>query len=392
MSRYLNRREALKHGSAATAAVVVLGTGRRAVAAPAAEIHEIKTISQQPQYYHGWSTVACRRNGQLLLVYSGGREGHVCPFGRVEMMRSDDGGRSWTWPRVLLDSATDDRDAGVLETTQGSILVTTFLSNYYEASLAKAMELSSDSANAWPADRLERWQAVQRRLSDEQRKKAQAVWSIRSTDDGATWSSPIDSLVSSPHGPIQLADGRLLYLGNELWRNHRVGACESTDDGQSWSWLSGIPTRDGDDRKQYWELHAVESADGRIIAQIRNHNQNNYQETLQSESSDGGKTWGQPHAIGVWGLPSHLLRLRDDRLVMTYGYRRAPFGNQLRISEDHGRSWSEPIVLSSDGVSRDLGYPSTVELADGSLLSVWYEHMKDNPYAVLRQARWSLFA
>ena len=32
----------------------------------------------------------------------------------------------------------------------------------------------------------------------------------------------------------------------------------------------------------------------------------------------------------------------------------------------------------------------TVELADGSLLSVWYERMKSSPLAVLRQARWSI--
>ena len=169
-----------------------------------------------------------------------------------------------------------------------------------------------------------------------------------------------------------------------------AAACKSTDDGQSWHWLAEIPARDGDDRNQYWELHAVEAADGRIIAQIRNHNPTNKLETLESESADGGKTWSPPRAIGVWGLPSHLLRLRDDRLLMTYGYRRAPFGNQARISEDHGRSWSEPIVLSEDGVSTDLGYPSTVELADGTLLSVWYEQLKDNPHAVLRQTRWSL--
>jgi hypothetical protein len=92
----------------------------------------------------------------------------------------------------------------------------------------------------------------------------------------------------------------------------------------------------------------------------------------------------------VWGLPSHLLRLRDDRLLMTYGHRRPPLGNQARVSEDHGRSWSEAILVSSDGTSGDLGYPSTVQLADGSLLTVWYEQMKATPKAVLRQAHWTL--
>jgi hypothetical protein len=46
----------------------------------------------------------------------------------------------------------------------------------------------------------------------------------------------------------------------------------------------------------------------------------NYGETLQSESSDGGKTWTMPRSIGVWGFPSHLLKLKDGRLLMTYGY------------------------------------------------------------------------
>ena len=38
----------------------------------------------------------------------------------------------------------------------------------------------------------------------------------------------------------------------------------------------------------------------------------------------------------------------------------------------------------------DLGYPSTVELADGALLTVWYETMKEPKLAVLRQAHWKL--
>ena len=147
--------------------------------------------------------------------------------------------------------------------------------------------------------------------------------------------------------------------------------------------------QDGDKvASAYHELHAVEAADGTLIAQIRNHNEANKGETLQTESKDGGKTWSEPHSIGVWGLPSHLLRLRDGRLVMTYGHRRKPYGNQARISSDNGQTWSEAMILSGDGIGGDLGYPSTVELADGTLLSVWYETMKEPKLAVLRQATW----
>jgi len=177
-----------------------------------------------------------------------------------------------------------------------------------------------------------------------------------------------------------------------LWSNDKkIGVAESKDDGQTWQWLAEIPTRKGDSVvRGYHELHAVEAADGTLIAQIRNHNEANKGETLQSESTDGGKTWSEPHSIGVWGLPSHLLRLRDGRLVMTYGHRRKPYGNQARISTDNGKTWGEAIILSGDGKGGDLGYPSTVELPDGTLLTVWYESMAEPKLAVLRQATWRL--
>jgi hypothetical protein len=158
----------------------------------------------------------------------------------------------------------------------------------------------------------------------------------------------------------------------------------------TWSWLSDIPTRAGDKSADYHELHAVETKEGKVVVQIRNHNPTNASETLQCESSDGGKTWTDPHPIGVWGMPSQLLRLQDGRLLMSYGFRREPFGNQARLSEDGGKSWSESITISDDGIGGDLGYPSTAELDDGSLITICYERLADSPKAVLRQARWRL--
>src|SRR5262249_10352883 len=151
-----------------------------------------------------------------------------------------------------------------------------------------------------------------------------------------------DCLVNSPHGPFPLSDGRLLYAGKELWKqSERNGICASTDDGKTWQWLAEVPTRRGDDKKEYHELYGVETAKCTLTVHTRNNTRANPSETLKSESSDGGKTWSEPHPIGVWGLPSHLLRLKDDRLLMSYGHRRKPFGVQARLSEDHGKSWSD---------------------------------------------------
>src|SRR5262249_10521841 len=142
--------------------------------------------------------------------------------------------------------------------------------------------------------------------------------------------------------------------------------------------------------EEYHELHVVQADAALLIAHIRNHNSANHRETLQSESADGGHTWSEPHSIGVWGLPSHLLRLRDGRVLMSYGHRRAPFGVQARVRGDRGRLWSEPLFLSEDGASGDLGYPSTVEMPDGQLVTVWYESLRGSPHAILRMARWRI--
>ena len=365
-------------------------------AADEAIILETKIISQQPEFYHGWSTLARREDGELWLTWSGGRVSHVCLFGQVHAMTSKDDGKTWTWPRVLLDSAIDDRDSGVLETAQGSLLVTTFTSLAYETHLKSGKGLGEYSAKGWSNEAMEeeqlrRWKACHDRLTDEERQADLGEWLIRSTDGGKTWSTRLPTIVNSQHGPIQLKDGRLLYVGKTLWTGEKkIGVCESKDDGVTWKWLADIPTREGDEvEKGYHELHAVEAEDGTLIAQIRNHNKKNAGWTLQSDSTDGGKSWSVPRPI-CYGLPSHLLKLRDGRLLMSYGHRLPPFGNQARISIDNGRTWGEALSISSDGLGGDLGYPSTVELGDGSLLTVWYETMKEHKLAVLRQAHWTL--
>lgn len=357
---------------------------------PKAVIEEIRVISWKPPLYHGWPTLARRRNGELLLAFSGGREAHVCPFGRLELMRSADDGRTWGWPQVLYDGPIDERDAGVVETPKGSLLVTTFTSVAYAALLAAAEKLPADLPSGWTAIKLAEWQAAHRRISDQQRKGEEGAWILRSTDGGVTWSSRSPIISNSPHGPIALRDGRMLYPGREWTGESRAGVCQSTDDGVTWDWLGTIPTRPGDNHREYHELHGVECNDGTLIVQIRNHNKPHDGETLQTKSTDGGKTWSIPQSINVWGHPSHLLKLSDGRLLMSYGYRRAPLGNQARISVDCGETWSEPIIISGDGTTTDLGYPSTVECKDGTLVTVWYEVLKGSPNAQLRQARWRL--
>jgi sialidase-1 len=378
---HTSRRRFLSQAALAAAALPLARAAR--AAGPQSIPIETKVISQQPEYYCGWPTVCRQASGTLMVVWSGGREAHVCPFGRTDSMTSYDEGETWTWPRTLIDGAIDDRDAGAMETKNGTLIVTNFTSLAYEPLLAKA--------DTWPEAKRRAWLAVHARLSDDARKAELGQWAFRSTDGGLSWSTRIPTIVNSPHGPTQLADGRLLYLGKELWTTERRnGVSESLDDGQTWRWLAEIPTRPGDAAMEYHEWHAVEASPGKLVGHVRNHNQANHYETLQTESADGGKSWSEPHPIGVYGFPSFLLKLRDGRLLMSYGHRKAPFGNQARVSTDQGATWSDPLLISSDGAGGDLGYPSTVELKDGTLLTVWYERLKGTDKAALRQAKWRL--
>jgi len=59
-------------------------------------------ICKEPGRYVGWPTIARTADGELLVVFSGDREGHVCPFGKTQLVRSNDGGKTWDYPNEIL--------------------------------------------------------------------------------------------------------------------------------------------------------------------------------------------------------------------------------------------------------------------------------------------------
>lgn len=372
-------------------------------------VEDIWSVDVPGTGYASAPTLTRTSDGELMAVYSGGRKHHVCPFGQVHLITSRDEGRNWTWPRVLADGVLDDRDAGILQTKTGSLVVNWFTSLAWEW----VMKNGTTVYHGGKHTRLEpfedaEWRRRGSNLTDEIRSRELGGWSIRSTDGGATWSTKVPTVVGSPHGPCQLSDGRLLYVGKRIAKdlsdaeaanNPRwgsvggpycplTGVSESCDDGQSWQLIGDIPTMPGHDVVEYHELHAVQAADGTIVAHIRNHNELHRWETLQTESHDGGRTWTTPHLLGIWGCPAFLMRTSDDRLITSIGHRREPNGNRIAVSEDNGKTWSAPMSINTDS-AMDFGYPSTVELSPGRFLSMWYD-VQDRDMGFLRVARWKL--
>lgn len=142
-------------------------------------------------------------------------------------------------------------------------------------------------------------------------------------------------------------------------------AMRSTDGGRTWS-LSVIAR--GTDTITFSKSFLFRKQDGRILAMIRAGagNSNMY----LSVSADGGATWSPIERTGIWGFPAHIIRLRSGALLCAYAHRRHPQGYRAVLSHDDGETWDlENEKILRDEAVGSVGYPMTVQLADGTLFT-----------------------
>lgn len=243
---------------------------------------------------------------------------------------------------------------------------------------------------------------------------------LRSSPDGwktieeRTWEIPNADVVLA--FPRQLQAGELIlvpvYVVSKL-QFSRCLAWRSEDWGESWKLYNMFPIEVNGN-----EMAFILTEKG-ILAHIRS-DTNPY--IMESWSEDYGKTWTYPVNIhmnvhsqerainnrNVAGGPSHLLRLNDGRILCTYGYRFGKMGIRAIISEDEGKTWEHHIVLREDGgylsslhkrswayrfrlpnPGNDVGYPTSIELSDGVILTAYYFTGSDKITCVAA-TNWSL--
>ena len=85
-------------------------------------------------------------------------------------------------------------------------------------------------------------------------------------------------------------------------------------------------------------------------------------------------TWQEPVRVTENNeINGHLCRLEDGRLLLSYGVRvDGRRGVCAKISSDEGRTWGQVWRLAYTVDGGDCGYPSSVQLADGSIVTAWY--------------------
>ena len=203
----------------------------------------------------------------------------------------------------------------------------------------------------------------------------------------------------SPHGPTSLPDGGLLWVGSlfdaeisgdQEKAKNRVRAYKFDPETEEFYEIGMISFAEDDIKP--CEVHAIALDSNRIVAQIRIEKRFCI---YQSESADGGVSWSTPRAINPDhdGAPPFLFKHSSGALISLYGHRTEPCGIKVMISLDDGKSWSEGVKIYETHLtgrnSTDLGYPSAIELEDGSILTVFYARTGEGDTAEILQCRWN---
>ena len=298
-------------------------------------------------------------DGRLGVVARGG-DFHVGERGTLVFVTSADGGESWSHATVVAAEGPDNRNPAFGVAADGTLLVSYMKLDTY---IDGIRDPSTGRGGATP------------------------IYICRSEDGGATWSEGevvvvngkeqwSDDAETGASGPDRVYSpyGKMITLPDATVIMHYYGPPgEAPDESAAYlirshdggrTWVDPVTIAEG-----YDETAICHLGDGRLLAMMRNGR------LWGSDSTDGGYSWSEPRPVtDEFELPGDVIRLEDGRLLLTYGRRVPPNGVQGMVSRDEGRTWDSDhkLFLVGDSSTRDCGYPSSVQLDDGTIVTVYY--------------------
>ena len=344
-------------------------------------------IYQDSSFHSAFPSVIQRKNGELIVafrrapnrkVFSESRTSHVDPNSYLVRIASKDGVRWDEEPSLIYANPFGgSQDPCMLQLRDGTVLCTSY---------------------AWAFVRPEGMTNIRRPVFEGH---AGVVflggYVLRSSDGTKTWQGPYypphitPEINNSALGvPLPAYNRGALFEGKDgrvFWvvaasdlnspakktSNHLL---ISDDKGITWRYSCPVAI---DDSASFNEASIYETPKGDLVAFLRTANLND--QACIARSTDGGKTFQPWQMMGFQGHPLHALRLPDNRVLLSYGYRHRPYGIRARIlnAECTDFATAPEIVIRDDGGTTDIGYPWAVMLDKKRILVVYYFSVNGGP-------------
>ena len=160
----------------------------------------------------------------------------------------------------------------------------------------------------------------------------------------------------------------------------RLLGIKTTDGGKNWS----LQSRIGEETEGYTIMSSSVRISPNELFVVAREKEGDKSFIPAWRSVDNGKTWTQEanasDDTGI-GNPPAMVRMKDGRLCLVYGYRsdaesieaKAKTSDiRARLSSDNGKTWSKVYILRNDGSGQDIGYPRVVQRPDGKIVAIYY--------------------
>jgi sialidase-1 len=343
-------------------------------------------IYQDARFHAAFPSVVKRPDGELLLAFRRAPErkmmgekgtNHVDPNSYLVAVRSR-GGENWTSEPALLYAHAfgGSQDPCLLQLRNGTLLCSSYGWAFLRPdglSNLKQPVFQNAAGSVFLGGYL-----------------------IHSTDGGKTWQGPTypphiePELNFDPFGQSIPAynrgamyegkDGRIFWVvaANDALSPRKTSTHLLISSDKGLTWMYACPVADNE-KVSFNETSIYETPKGDLIAFLRTAGLDD--QACMARSTDGGKSFQPWQKMGFQGHPLHALRLPDQRVLLTYGYRHAPLGIRARIlnAECTDFATAPEMILRSDGASTDLGYPWAVQLDKRRVLVAYYFNVPGGP-------------
>lgn len=290
--------------------------------------------------------------------------GDLCADIDVAVVRSTDGGQTWTTPAVGMDTGKGgDNGCGdpcILQDKTGRIWLQALTCHWGGGASLWTAKTGFGKDTGW--------------------------WCMTySDDDGKTWSKELvditkqvkkeewTTILAGPGNGITTSKGYIVFPAQIWQRGAKPQQCMSTlcvskDGGKTWQYGTGIPHATS-------ECQVVELKDGSLMLNCRNEWRSG--KRVVYVTKDLGQTW-EPHESNLKALQeptcqASIIAVNSKKYGRLLLFSNPKSGSRnhmtIRVSRDEGKTWNEGLEYDARGC---WGY-SCLTMVDDNTVGVFYE-------------------